>query len=80
MLPPVAIGTGDPEQLQAHLGEVTAAIGHDPGESVHRLYNVRSVPSALLIDRRGVVRHAATGSRSITAVLSAWNDSKGGGG
>ena len=35
--------------------------------------------SALLIDRRGVVLHAATGSSSITEVLAAWNDSKGGG-
>ena len=79
LLPLVAIGTGDPDLLQAHLGEAAAAIGHDPGESVHRLYDVRSVPSALLIDRRGVVRHAATGSRSITEVVAAWNDSERGG-
>ena len=47
-------------------------------QAVHRLYDVRGVPSALLIDRRGVVRHAATGSRSITEVLAAWNESEGG--
>ena len=80
VLPIVAVATGDPELLEANLGGRTAAIGHDEQQSVHRLYDVRGVPSALLIDRRGVVRHAATGSRSITDVLAAWNDSKGGGG
>ena len=59
--------------------EVALAIGHDEEQSAHRLYGVRAVPSALLIDR-GVVRHAATGSRSVTEVLAAWKDSKGGGG
>ena len=79
VLPLVAIGTGDPDLLQAHLGEAAAAIGHDPGKSVHRLYDVRSVPTVLLIDRQGVVRHAATGSRSITEVVAAWNDPERGG-
>ena len=78
MLPIVTVATGDPDLLEANLGEKTAAIGHDEGQSVHRLYDVRGVPSALLIDRRGVVRHAATGSRSITEVLTAWNESEGG--
>ena len=79
MLPIVAVATGDPDLLEANLGG-TAAIGHDEQQTVHRLYDVRGVPSALLIDRNGVVRHAATGSRSIAEVLAAWNDSKGGGG
>ena len=79
-LPVVAVATGAPDRLEANIGEATFAIGHDQGHSVHRLYDVRGVPSALLIDRRGMVRHAATGSRSITEVLAAWNDSKGGGG
>ena len=78
MLPIVTVATGDPDLLEANLGEKTAAIGHDEEQSVHRLYDVRGVPSALLIDRRGVVRHAATGSRSITEVLTSWNESEGG--
>ncbi len=78
VLPIVAVAAGDPDLVQAHIGEVTLAIGHDQGQAVHRLYDVRGVPSALLIDRRGVVRHAATGSRSITEVLAAWNESEGG--
>ena len=65
-------------RLEANLGAKTAAIGHDEEQTVHRLYDVRGVPSALLIDRQGVVRHAATGSHSITEVLAAWNESKGG--
>ena len=77
-LPVIAIEKGDPALLQAHLGEAALAIGHDPGGSVHQLYGVRGLPSALLIDRQGVVRHAATGSRSITDVVAAWNESKGG--
>ena len=78
VLPIVAVATGDPDLLEANLGENTAMIGHDEQQSVHRLYDVRGVPSALLIDRGGLVRHAATGSRSITEVLAAWNESKGG--
>ena len=76
VLPVVAVATGDPDLLQANLGEKTAAIGHDKEQAVHRLYDVRGVPSALLIDRQGVVRHAATGSRSVTEVVAAWNDSQ----
>ena len=78
VLPVVAVATGDPDLLQANLGGRTAAIGHDEEQTVHRLYEVRGVPSALLIDRQGVVRHAATGSGSITEVLGAWSKSKGG--
>ena len=78
VLPIVAVATGDPDLVQTHIGEAAFAIGHDQEQSVHRLYDVRGVPSALLIDRGGVVRHAATGSRSITEVLAAWNESEGG--
>ena len=79
VLPIVAVATGDPDLLETNLGGRTAAIGHDEQQSVHQLYDVRGVPSALLIDRRGVVRHAATGSRSITDVLAVWNNPEGGG-
>ena len=78
VLPIVAVATGDPDLVRANIGEAALAIGHDEQQTVHRLYDVRGVPSALLIDRGGMVRHAATGSRSITEVLAAWNDSKGG--
>ena len=76
VLPIVTVATGDPDLVRAHIGEAALAIGHDEQQSVHRLYGVRGVPSALLIDPQGVVRHAATGSRSITEVLAAWSKSK----
>ena len=76
MLPIVAVATGVPDLVQANIGEAALAIGHDEEQSVHRLYDVRGVPSALLIDRQGVVRHAATGSGSVTEVVAVWNDSQ----
>ena len=79
LLPLIAVGTGDPDRLRARFAEVALAIGHDEEQSAHRLYGVRAMPSALLIDR-GVVRHAATGSSSLPEVLAAWNDSNQGGG
>ena len=79
VLPIVAIGTGDPSQLQANLGEVAMAIGYDNSKTVRQLYQVSGIPSALLIDRQGVVRHAATGSKSIVDVLAAWTKRRSGG-
>ena len=71
-LPVVAIGTGDRSELMANLGKVAVAVGYDESEKVLALYRVRGVPSALLIDGEGVVRHAATGSKSVREVLTAW--------
>ena len=78
-LPVVVVGIGDRQQLESRLGPVAVAVGYDSLHTVQERYQVRGLPSALLIDKQGVVQQAATGSKSVDQVLAAWNGHKQGG-
>ena len=78
-LPVVVVGIGDRQQLETRLGNVAVAVGYDSLHTVQERYQVRGLPSALLIDKQGVVQQAATGSKSVDQVLAAWDGHKPGG-
>ena len=77
-LPVVVVGVGDRQQLAARWGKVAVGVGYDSLHTVQQLYRVRTLPSVLLIDPQGIVRQAATGSKSVEQIL-AWTEHKSGG-
>lgn len=78
-LPVVVVGTGDRQELDTRLGQVAVAVGYDSLHTVNQLYQVTGLPSALLIDGRGVVQYAAIGSKSVDEVVAAWGGRRPGG-
>ena len=78
-LPVVVVGIGDRQQLETRLGQVAVVVGYDSLHTVQEFYQVKGLPSVLLIDQHGVVQQAATGSKSVDQILAAWDGQKPGG-
>ena len=72
-LPVLVVGIGDRRELEEKLQDVPVVIGFDSVRAVVRSYQVRTFPSALLIDQHGIVLHAARGTRSVNRVVAAWD-------
>jgi cytochrome c biogenesis protein CcmG, thiol:disulfide interchange protein DsbE len=51
------------DEIEAFLREqpLPYAIGHDTGDAMWRAYLVQGVPTTVLIDRKGVIRHVELG-------------------
>ena len=72
LMPVVVIGVGERIALHQDLMKLGVTIGYDSLHTARRTYQIRILPTALLIDHNDVVRYGAIGPRSVEMATRAY--------